>query len=362
MQGNLDAWHDVIHIMEPNEDYVPGKIGHEGMGWRSCWLEAGGTEDKLLREGGYEEQPFVAPRWKTTGEDVYGSSPAMEALGDIRALQLLEKRAQQAFDKVVNPPMRAPASLQNFQTSLVPGDVTYTPDSGGNMKFEPAMEISPAALQAFELKIERHERRIEAAFYADVWKTITAQNGQMTATEVVARQQEQMLMLGPVMETLSDELLDLVISRTFQVAFRRGLIPEAPEELQGQDLKVEYTSIMASAQKMLGTQGVERLTGFVANLAQFVPAILDKVDFDQTVDEMSTMLLVPPSIVRSDDVVAQRRAQQQQQQAQQQLAAQAPQMAGAVRDLAGADTSSDNALTKLLGNTGGPIAAAAVQR
>ena len=340
---------EVLHIIEPNEQPAPGVAGPKGMAWRSCWLQLSSDEPgKFLREGGYEEFPVFAPRWAVTGEDVYGHSPGMEALGDIKALQHLEKQKAKLVDKSVDPPMRGPSSLQHKKTSLVPGDVTYVDAVTAGQTFEPAMTVEPAALVAVSQEIQRHEERIKTQFYADLWLMLSQAEGTMTAREVSERREEKLLQLGTVMERLQDELLDPLVRRAFAILWRRGELPVPPEELQGLELKVEYLSIMAQAQKLLGTTAVERLVSFVASVAPVKPEVLDKLDLDQTVDEYAVMLGTPPTVVRPDDVVEQVRAARAKAAAQQQAMAQAQQAADVGKTLAGASTEDGNALAEML--------------
>lgn len=346
---------NVVQVIEPNREYAHGKIGPKGMAWSSCWYELNCEATcGMLREAGFEEFPCMAPRWTVTGEDTYGSSPGMEALGDCRALQLYEKRNAQAFDKVVNPPMKGPTSLSGQRISLLPGDTTYTDAMSPSSAFSPAHEVNPQALTAFEAKIATTERHIKEAFYANLWLALTQQEGQMTAREVGERHEEKMLQLGPVTERLGDELHDPVIDRIFAICLRRGLFPPAPEEIAGAELKVEYISTMAQAQKLIGTMAIERLAGFVGNLAAANPDSLDTVDFDQAVQEYATALGVPPALVRSADALASiRQAKAQAKQAQ---AMQQQMMAGAqgAKLLSETDLQGDSALNRLLGAQGSP--------
>ena len=175
----------------------------------------------------------------------------------------------------------------------------------------------------------------------------------MTAREVVERHEEKMLQLGPVMERLTDELLDPLIDRTFSVLLRNGDLPPPPEELQGMELKVEYISILAQAQKLVGTSAVERLASFVGNLAGVRPEVLDKINFDEMVDQYGGMLGVPPQLIRPDEEVAKLRQARAQQAAQAQQAEAAAASVQGARVLSETDTSSDNALTRILSNLGG---------
>lgn len=348
---------DVVHAIYPNPDYEPGKIGPAGMPVRSCWFEATDhtdTKNKFLREGGYHEMPLFTPRWSVTGVDVYGSDcPGEQAIGDAKTLQRLERRGLQAFDKVTNPPVVSSTQMVG-QVELGPGGVTIV--EGVGVEVKPLLTIHPGSLDAFERKTDKVERQIDTAYYADLALMMQRiEAGKMTATEVTARQQEQMLLLGEVNERNEEELLRPLLYRVFMILYRRGELPPVPQELRGQDLKWDFVSVMSQAQKLLGTANIERLLSLVGNLSAVAPEALDKIDFDQAIDEYADALAVTPSVVRSDDEVAamrQKKAQMAQQaQAQQQLAAQ---VEGA-KVLSETDTSGDNALTRLLGNvTGSP--------
>ncbi len=344
---------EVVHLIEENDEYTPDVIGPKGMQWRSCWFEKAGTptDEKFLREAGFYEQPFGAPRWNTIGADVYGSDcPGMEAIGDAKALDHVSRREEQAFDKSVNPPMVGDTGLIGQRTSTLAGDLTYV-DGGQQGRFEPALTMDPRTLERFALKQAKLEESIEDCFYASLALMFQRLNdGKMTATEINARQQEQMLLLGSVMERAEEELLRVVLFRCFMILWRRGELPPPPEVLRGAELKFDFVSIMSQAQKLSGTNNIERLLGLVASLAPVMADALDKVNVDQAIDEIADALAVPPSVVRSDDEVERIRSERAKQQQAMAQAEQAQAQAGAMKDLASADTASDNALTRLLGN------------
>ncbi len=204
---------------------------------------------------------------------------------------------------------------------------------------------------------------IKNAFFADLFLAILRNpNKQMTATQVNAINQEQMMMIGPVYERLDYELLDPMIIRTFGIMDRLGLLPPPPEDLAGQELKIEYISLLAQAQQMVGLEGIDRLTTFVGTVAQIQagagvqPDVLDKIDVHESVDQYARMLGVQASIVRSDESVAAMQMQRQQEQAQaqqmaamQQMAQSANQAAGAARQTAEAVNSGGlNAISQIL--------------
>ncbi|MCC4260789.1 MAG: portal protein [Pseudomonadota bacterium] len=356
-----DSWIDVCHAIEPNDDRVSGRMDNKNMPYRSVYFEKNGDRDKVLRQSGFRDFPAMAPRWKLNGEDVYGTGPGSIAIGDTKALQLMERRKAEMVEKGVRPPMIAPESLRNQKASIVPGDITYVNVQQGTQGFVPALTVDPGWLTGIRGEIQAAEDKINTAFFVDLFLMVSQMDSVRTATEIAVRKEEKMLMLGPVLERLNDELLDPLIDRTFGLMLEqsapiwaglmpgRPALPPPPKELAGMDLRVEYTSILAQAQKALGVSSIERTVGFAGNLAGLNPEVLDKLDMDQAVDEYAAMIGVPPTMLRSDDQIAQIRQQRAEAQAQQAQAEQLSQSIQGAKLLSETDVSSPNALTAIAG-------------
>jgi len=166
----------------------------------------------------------------------------------------------------------------------------------------------------------------------------------MTATEVRERVEEKLILLGPVLERLQSELLTPVVDRTFGIMYRNQRIPEPPEELQGRELKVEYVSLLAQAQKAVGTMSIEQFMRFISASAQMYQEALDIMDIDETAEEYAELLGVPPGMIRGKDErdeIRQFRAQQQQAALQAQAESQ---RIDDMKKLSEVDLGSDNAL------------------
>ena len=365
-RGQYEAWVDVVHAIRPNENYDPKKIQAKYKKFSSCYYERGVSgltganymgyeQDKFLRESGFDRFPVLAPRWEVTGEDVYGTNcPGMEALGDIKALQTMQKRKAQGIEKMINPPMVGPSSLRNSKASILPGDITYTDEREGTKGFRPAHEIN---IRVSELlgDIQDHQQRIKRCFFEDLFLMMSqSDRRQITATEIDERKEEKLLALGPVLEQLNQDLNDPLIDNVFDFMNAQGLLPPPPQELHGVDLKVEYISIMAQAQKLIGIGSVDRFSGFIANAAPIMPSILDKVDGDQLVTHYGDLLSIKPGIIRTEDETNAIRAQKAQQMQAQQMAQNIPQAASAVKSLADSNLDGDSALKRILdqGNAG----------
>ena len=348
--GQLDKWVEILHVIEPNAVREYNKKDNLNMPYHSCYVEKASKNERKLLESGYEEFPVLAPRWHVTGVDIYGRSPGMDVLGDVKALQIEQKRKAQGIDKMVNPPLQAPSSLRGQSASVLPGGVTYVDTMQGNQGgFRPTYEVNPR-LAELQQDIQETQYRIQQGFYSDLFQMMmNSDRRQITAREIDERHEEKLLMLGPVLERLHTELLNPLIDRTFNIMARNELLPPAPEELAGVTLKVEYISVMAQAQKAIGTGAIERLAGFIGNMAGVKPEVLDKFDADQSVDEYAEMLGVPPKIVVPDDVVQRMREERQAQMEQQMQMEQVNQGAQAAKVMSDADTSGNNVLSDIIG-------------
>lgn len=354
-RGDFDTEHQVLHVVEPNRKHEPGKLGARGKKYRSVWLElAAGDEAGFLREAGFDEFPIMAPRWEADGESAYASSsPGMEALPECRALQLLERRKAQLVEKIVEPPMVGPSHLATKGgVNLLPGAFTAIDASQLGMKAEPAFVPNPQALSGINAEIAESERRIHAMLFADLWLSLTGQDGQMTAREVQERHDEKMMQLGPALERMQDELLDPLIDRIFALGLRSGAFPPPPPELQGMDLRVEYISMLAQAQKLLGTRSIEQLTAYVMNVASVDPEVLDGFDHEAALRAMHDALGAPPDLIRSPEDVQARRQARADAAAQQQQTESMAAEAQAAKNLAGADMGGNNALAAMLAGLG----------
>jgi hypothetical protein len=361
-KASYNAWVNVIHAIEPNFS-SKGTMESRDKAFISVYYEEGKERDKPLRVSGYDEFPGIASRWYVNGEDVYGTNcPGMTALGAVKQLQLEERRKLQALDKFVNGAVEADATLRNSGVDLLPGGVVWRAGMGNspNPGIRKIETIDPNIFTVLGQDIKEVEYRIRRCFYEDLMLMLaTSDNSQMTAREVEERHSEKLLVLGPMMEQSNDDLFDPLIDRTFNIMFRRGMFPTPPKELEGQPLRVEYVSIMAQAQKLIGVASIERFVGFVGQIGTFRPDVHDKVDYDQIVDEYGEMTGVPAKIVIPDDVVqANRDARSKAAQAQQ-MAAAMPAMAqgaNAAKSLSETDVSGVNALTRLMTGLGGGVA------
>lgn len=349
--GQYGQWVNVVHAVYPNLDRQTGKLEAKHKAYKSVYYEANSTDDKLLRESGYDEFPIMAPRWEVNGEDVYGSScPGMVALGSVKALQLLQRRKAQMIDKITNPPLQAPASIKSQRISTIPGGINYLPMADVNNQIKPLFQIPANGTNGLLEDIQDTRQIIDHAYFVDLFRMMQTVNTRSMPVEAVAEmREEKLLMLGPVLQRLDSELLDKLINRTFSVMAENNLLPVPPDEMQGMQLKVEYISVMAQAQKAIGVSSIERFIGFTSGIGQFSPDALDKINVDETIDAYAASIGVPPSVVATNEQVAQIRENRAQQQAMVQQMQMAQAAVGGAQALGNTPMDDNSALAALAG-------------
>jgi hypothetical protein len=325
-RGDYQTAHECYHLIEPNNNQAWGRQDAMNKPFRSYyWLAQ--SQDGFLRISGFEERPFSAPRWEVTGTDTWGRSPAMDALPDLRALQLMELRKSQAIEYGVTPPLVGPTSLGNSHVSLLPRSIT-TMANVDKDSFRPIWQIDARMIEYISRDIELLEQRIDRGFNADLFNAITNMPGVQPRNieELARRNEEKLTQLGPVIDRNQNEQLRVDIDRAYGILLRGGYIPDPPEEIAETPLRLEFIGILAQAQRLLGVGSIERGVAFIGNLAAAYPDAADKLDVDQTIDEYTARVGMPPKTIRSDDQVAKLRESR----AQQMQAAQAAEAAAVV--------------------------------
>ena len=329
--GNLDDYRTVCHAIEPRADRNINGKGNKDMPFRSVYFEQGrsgyggssSNQYSVLRESGFRRFPVIAPRWSVSGQDIYGNSPGMAALGDVKQLQHEQRRKGQILDHLTQPPTQGPPLMKGSEVDTLPGG--HTEVDSNSQGIRPLWQINPD-LQGLLFDIQDVRQRINSTFYADLFLMLSSTNKSMTATEVAERHEEKLLMLGPALERLHHEGLEPLIDITFDHMLESGLVPPIPEELSGMRLQVEFVSTLAQAQKAIGASTDDRFVGMIQGLAQSHPEALDKLNTDSFLDEYADKLGINPGHVRSSEEVKElRQSREAAMAAQQQLDAQSQQ-------------------------------------
>lgn len=280
------------------------------------------TNRKLMDESGYDENPFSVFLWQQIPGTPYSYSPAMCAMPDIKALNVMRKTSLQICQTSAEPPMRVSATVRRI--NLIPRGFTYlnSPDE----VVEPIRtgENYPVTLQI----LEDVKQEVKNWFQVDFFLMLQQKQGKMTATEVMELQGEKSAVLSNLVVSLNSAL-SKIISRSFNLLARSDRLPPPPQSLEGQAeaaMKVDFIGPLAQAQKKYHTLGgIAQALQLAVPIMQAFPNSGDFIDGDALMKRAMEGNGMPQAVIREDDDVQdlrERRAQAEQA-AQQQAAQQA---------------------------------------
>ena len=125
------------------------------------------------------------------------------------------------------------------------------------------------------------KQRLAEIFFNDVLRTASQYEtrSNVTAVEWDLRKSESLVMLGPALERIDNEVLRPIIERVFAVANRAGIIPPPPPEIQNQMMTIDFVSMLAKAQQATKAGSIERVLSLAGNMAGVIPGSTDRIDF-----------------------------------------------------------------------------------
>jgi hypothetical protein len=304
----------LLHCIEPNDEYEPGAFGTRGKKYRSVTWEEG-KDDRLLRIAGYDRWPVLSPRWEVLADDPYGTGCGHAADSDVKSLQILGKRRHNAVDKHVNPAMAFPAEMAQRPSGTTPGFVNYFAGNLNEKVGRPMYQTNPSIIGPLKDLIVDERDIVNRCYFADLFLMISQMEGVQPRNqiEILARKEEKLMMLGPVLESLHGDLLKPLVDWAFEEMFKHRMFNDPPKELEGWPIEIELISMLAQAQNAARVQSIERSVGFVGSLVGAFPQAGDKLDVYDAIDKHADAIGTPAGVIRSTDEaekIAAERAQQ----------------------------------------------------
>ncbi|MBL4763562.1 MAG: head-tail connector protein [Gammaproteobacteria bacterium] len=347
--GKYNGVRNIVHVLEPRKDRDSSSPDARHKPFRSVYFEEGKENEGVLSDSGFDLFPCMVPRWDLTGQDVYATGwPAAEAYGDNNQLQSMEKSTGEGIQKLLRPNLQAPTEMKKSLISGMAGGVNFTPDGKGEIRT--TYDVNPAGVNYLMNDISRVEKRISRAFYEDLFMTMSNMNrAQITAREIDELHEEKLLMIGPVLSRLNTDLYDSGIAQIYYYADEAGILPDPPKELEEEDLKIEYVSILAQAQQATNLSKTDQFMGFAERTAKVDPSVLDNINFDKAVQNYGRDIGVAADILKSENEIAEQRQKRAQEQQQQQAMESIPAISGAVKDLSQAQVGENNIVEQIIG-------------
>jgi len=283
----------------------------------------------VLKESGYNEFPCAVPRFRKVPGSVYGIGLMSNALPEAKAANaLMRDTLRSAEIDVLGFWIAADDGVLNPRTVRIGGGKIVTANTVDSLK----RLDSGRGFQVADPLLGRLQDSIKRKLMADGMDS--PYNQPMTAAETYMRLDMIRQQIGPLYGRAQAEMLVPLLERSFGLAYRSGILGEAPEDLQGRNMSFKFISPLARAQQLEDVGAIERFMASMAPIAEMNPDALDNIDTDAIPQVLAQRLGVPTSIMRTDEKVQayrqQKAAEQQQAAAQEQQAMMAQQVTGAV--------------------------------
>lgn len=329
--GKLEEYHTFIHAIEPRVDRNVNSKEAIDLPYQSIYIEESNENSTVLRESGFEYFPALCPRFEVLGSDPYGESPCIKILPDVKQLQHVVQRKEQALEIDLHPPLMAPANARQNPIQMAPDSVNYVTSDYDQIK--PIMQRQ-LYNTIYQDDIDRLHEAIDDGLYKSSFMPVIDSAGtRKTATEVNQMKQEQIMILGMFAERCVSEVGERIVEITYNLLNKNGLIDVPPRELlQGDNngMSIQFEGMFAQAQRSININSYDRFIAHVQSMQASVPDIVDIVNADELSRDYASMLALPETILnkrKEVDQIREQRAQAQQQQAQQEQKMQALELA-----------------------------------
>jgi len=307
-QSDVAKTYKIVHTVEKNRKIYKDQpnIKSTNLPWVSVYVLD--KTDTVLKVKGYREFPYAVPRWSVINEEDYGRSPAMKALPDVKMLNAMKKVVIRGAQKVIEPAVTLPDNGYLLPLDLTPGGVNFKRPGVENI--EPIYAGANPGI-GLDIMQETH-LRVEQAFFIDQLHLREADR--MTTVEVMQRREEYLRVLGPILGRLDDELLRPIVKRTFGIMWRKKLFTPPPQQLSDRELRVEYVSQIAKAQKATEADTFLRVVQSIGPMVELDPGLMQNFDGDKLIRHNARIFGLPEEVMRDEGKLAQMREQQAKQQ------------------------------------------------
>jgi hypothetical protein len=335
---NAEKKFEFVHAVFPNNDIVYGSILSIHKPIASVYLQQQGNpgeDGDIVQQSGYDINPYAVWRLRKNSDEIYGYSPAADALIEIKQLNQMGRTLMKAAHMSVSSPMNVPEHMR--------GNVRLEPD-GMNYYERGGDKISPVNTSInFPIALDREEkiqRIIEDKYRVEFFLILSRAEREMTATEIMERQAEKAVLLGPQVDRLEQEGLSRVFNLIADVAEKGGRLPEPPQVLVDyvgemkrrgvvpSTIEPQFIGPLAQAQRRLfQMQPIKNGLNELAQASVIFPEILHRIDPDKLAERILDSTDFPQDIMRTDSELLEYRKQlaiEKQQAQQAEMMAQAP--------------------------------------
>ena len=354
-KGKIDNKIRIVHAIVPREQqrFSNPKLS-KNFPLADMWIEL--EHNHLIKSGGFEEFPFVVPRWNTSSGEDYGRSPGMIALPDSNTLQAMGETLLVAAQRAADPPLMVPEDGAFNEINTFPGGISYySADSAaalnGRNPFFPLVT-------GLNLPITRDMQgdirtQVMNAFFKNILN-LPVGGPEMTATEIIQRKDEFIREVGPVFGIFETDYNQPLAERSFNTMLRNGGFLPIPEVLAGQEVKFNFELPVTKVRKQVIAAAARQWALEQMELAQTDPSHAHIVNKEALARFSHKALGLPIEIISSKSQYEEKlnadreaAAAQNRKQMESSTADTLQKGAGAIKDLAGLGEGAEG-LTKQL--------------
>ena len=300
-----------IHSVFPNTDKVaalmPARVRLSGAPFASSWSNA--RDRVTVSSGAFEEFPWMTPRWYKSRGEVYGRSPAMTVLPDIRMVNTMSDTILRGAEKVVDPPLVLPDGSMISPVRMFAGGLSF---SDGKVDVQTLIPPGSARIEVGNDLLQRRQEAIREGFFVPLFAT--PDSPVKTATQVLQEADERNRAISPMLVRTQEELHQGIATRSFNILDRQGRFPPMPPILRGQLLEIEFVSPLTASQKETEGLSTMRLFEALAAWGQVDEGIFDGVNTDKVREVLHEATGAPAKLAKSKTEIARLRAVRQEQQ------------------------------------------------
>lgn len=307
-ENELTRRHDFVHIVKPREKRDKGKRDKMNMAFESYYLT---VHDKhVIDEGGYNTFPYFVVRGHVQAPEIYGRSPAMDALDLQEVLNVMITTKRKMAEIAVNPDIKKKAGSPHV-IRRGGGKVTlYDNDPNEAVEWE-----TRARFDVAQISTDDERDKVRKLFHNDLFELLAQQDGQMTAYEVGQRVREKLVTISPLVGRIQNEFLQPVMARALDIMNEEGMLDGLfPQDAEPLQYKIIYSNRVSLALQAISNDDIIQGLELVRMVGEVYPEATKKINPLKVLNEALENIGFPQNAIRPDEEVEEILAQEAQMQ------------------------------------------------
>lgn len=256
------------------------------------------TQDKsdhVIFAAEYEVSPWIVFRWSTTAGEIYGRSPVMTVLPDIKTANVVKEFILRNAALNVGGIYTAEDDgvLNPYSIEIAPNTIIPVSSNDSGRPTLRALERSGDP-QLAQFVLTDLQNNIKEGLFNSMR---TAEGPVKSATEIAIDNRELVEQINSSFGRLQTEFIEKLVNRAVFILARAGKM--APIEVDGREVTLKHTSPLAQAQDQADLINVQ---AYIEAMSALGPELMMlNVNVENAGEVIGRMLGVDPDMIRSKD-------------------------------------------------------------